>query len=451
MNDQNFASGDAVLVPVARADPISHISLRVGDQPRTGIAWAVRRLRLRSGAVAVVGTALLTLLVAVATPAVGAAPEQRAIPKEDRAKETLAFLERARLTGAKGSRVQKRLLKSTVLILSQFDAPGVGIFMGTGTLIDKTNRLVLTSRQVVEGSSEVFVFFPIYKDGRMISGREPFLRAFDSRKDVLKGEMLEKQASCDLALVKLDKLPADVESLPLGSARPEIGQSVYLVGHGGRDKQLWDCATGAIRSFSHRKEMVGEAAGAFQLDADVVVTTLPARVSDGGAPVVNSRGEVVAVAQKTRRGDALSTAVDVKEVRAFLDRCGARRGIKFDLPKGPAVGDDRAWLTDITRCLKDGDARVRRVAASVLGDWGADAKMPVPDLISALDEAVPAVLNCLRDGDAKVRAEAARTLGKIGAKRREMVVRALSDLKKDDPSPEVRAACQEALAMIGQK
>src|SRR5207244_8285226 len=105
---------------------------------------------------------------------------------------------------------------STVMILVPMrDEQGnVGTATGSGTLIDKKNRIVLTNYHVAGKASQTFVFFPTYRDGKIIAEKEYFLRqTSENPQSVLKGKTLVSDSKIDLALVQLDSLPTDKEVL----------------------------------------------------------------------------------------------------------------------------------------------------------------------------------------------------------------------------------------------
>jgi HEAT repeat protein len=90
------------------------------------------------------------------------------------------------------------------------------------------------------------------------------------------------------------------------------------------------------------------------------------------------------------------------------------------------------WLD----ALRDADAKVRKKAATKLGNIGATDAAVVPALTAAL-----------RDRDAAVRAEAALALLRIGHAAQEAVP-ALTDAAQKDRDGSVRVAAAQALSKI---
>jgi HEAT repeat protein len=97
---------------------------------------------------------------------------------------------------------------------------------------------------------------------------------------------------------------------------------------------------------------------------------------------------------------------------------------------------DRADVPLLRTALQDKNERVRTYAAAALGKLGNDARAAVPELIKALQDSVPLI-----------RQYAAQSLGKVGADAKESVVRALTDVLKDEDKG-VRLAAAEAMTLV---
>jgi HEAT repeat protein len=102
-------------------------------------------------------------------------------------------------------------------------------------------------------------------------------------------------------------------------------------------------------------------------------------------------------------------------------------------PAAPTAGGKpvQHWLG----ALKDPDARVRKKAATKLGNVGI-----------ADPAAVPALVAALKDPDARVRGEAVLALARIGRAAKEAAP-ALAEARSD-PDPTVRSYADRALAKV---
>jgi HEAT repeat protein len=95
-------------------------------------------------------------------------------------------------------------------------------------------------------------------------------------------------------------------------------------------------------------------------------------------------------------------------------------------------------IKKLTASLKDGDPKMRYWAAESLGQYGAEAKSAVPDLVDAL-----------QDEDKMVRMGAAYALAEIGPTAAE--ARGALTAATKDPEKEVRDAATYALRCIDAK
>src|SRR5262249_40501819 len=86
---------------------------------------------------------------------------------------------------------------------------GEQIGNGTGCLVDRQRRLVLTCKHVVRGRDHAVVFFPLYQDNRLVTDAAEYLR----RKAGIHGRVLAVDSKRDLALLELERLPDGVPAL----------------------------------------------------------------------------------------------------------------------------------------------------------------------------------------------------------------------------------------------
>jgi hypothetical protein len=93
------------------------------------------------------------------------------------------------------------------------------------------------------------------------------------------------------------------------------GENVESVGNSGSTEALWVYTSGTVRAV-YKKEF---RTGAGEHNFTVVETQSPINSGDSGGPVVNSQGQLVAVAQAIAPNARLvSYCVDITEVKAFL-------------------------------------------------------------------------------------------------------------------------------------
>lgn len=207
--------------------------------------------------------------------------------------------------------VFNKTLKATTWVLTKTDG---GISSGTGVLVDTEKKLVVTNFHVVGEARTAVVFFPDFKDEKLIVDREHYTD--NVAKISVRGRVLAIDRKRDLALIELDKLPEGVEALPLSATGITQGEDVQSIGNPGASGALWVFNSGTVRTIYQKQFRTGAGAHDFM----VVETQSPVNSGDSGGPVVNNNGELVAIAQATsRKGSLISYNVDISEVKTFLE------------------------------------------------------------------------------------------------------------------------------------
>ncbi len=348
-----------------------------------------------------------------------------------------------------GQRVYPYLLKSVAwLVVPQRD--GRGVSGGTGSLVDRTNRLILTNHHVVEGGADYIVFFPLQKDGQIVAERTSYLDHMKNNPATLiHGRVVAHDHTRDLALVQIDRVPEGIDPLQVATRSPLPGEMVHSVGNPGSSDALWVYTSGTVRQVYRRQWQAMGARGPSSHAAQVVETQSPTNPGDSGGPLVNDRGELIAVTQSTGGGQLLSTFIDQSEARDFI------QGLFKSTAKAPTLGaawvrstrpllgasggggGPRASIPDLVAKLKSPDARLRGEGVQGLAEIGPAAKVALPNLI-----------RLLKDDDDLVRRMTQEALRAVGTPSAEdvgpLLVPAL-----DDSSVEVRLYVLDVLAKMG--
>ena len=212
----------------------------------------------------------------------------------------------------------QRLLRSVAWVKT-------GRGSGTGWIIDVEQKLIVTNDHVVRLQDNAvslmpLVVFPVYGDPAEARTLIQERRHYQDKLTELglPGKLIYADQKRDLAIIQLTKLPDGAHELPLASQSPAPGDEIHSVGNPGRSDALWVYTKGAVRSV-HRKKWYN-ATQFLRFDARVVETQSPTNPGDSGGPVINNKGELVAVNNAVANGARLlSYAIDVGEVRAFLE------------------------------------------------------------------------------------------------------------------------------------
>jgi len=209
----------------------------------------------------------------------------------------------------------KKAVGSTVYIVD----PKVGA-SGSGSLIDVAKKLVITNFHVVDNSEIVFVQFPMYrKDGSIDTNKDKYKENIPAGR-AIKGTVMYRDKTRDLALVLLERVPMGTEALPLAKGSVVVGDTTWNIGCPGAVEQVFSITEGKVRAIGVQAFNVGGGSEVLKIKAKIVTTTNPANPGDSGGALIDKRGYQVAVTQSINtRAQLISNFIDVTEVRAFLN------------------------------------------------------------------------------------------------------------------------------------
>jgi tetratricopeptide (TPR) repeat protein len=277
--------------------------------------------------------------------------------------------------GLSGKDVYRQTLRATARVSTPNGA-------GTGWLLDRERRLLVTNYHVVGDQDSAEVTFPAYHDGKLIAERT----YYRDNRDLLRktghfvtGRVLSRDPDRDLALLELAALPDGASELPLAADSPDPGETVHSIGNRRDLEALWEYTAGSVCQVYRTREGYPWQGMQLAKDARIVVLQMPVLEGDSGGPVVNDRGELVAVAAAVRWQSPLtSIGIDVSEVRAFVARSRPREQPRPAPPSGGAEVYRRAlagmaWVqTGATAsrpsgCLIDRERRLLLTSCQALG------------------------------------------------------------------------------------
>src|SRR5437763_6149768 len=122
-----------------------------------------------------------------------------------------------------GVEVYRKVLRSTVWVHS--DRGGGRLATGSGSLVDRGRRLILTNYHVVGDVKRATVFFPVFEGGRAIPNKGYYRQRAGQLG--IPGDVVEVDKQADLALIRLDHVPRDAPELAPAAASPDPGQTVH--------------------------------------------------------------------------------------------------------------------------------------------------------------------------------------------------------------------------------
>lgn len=222
-----------------------------------------------------------------------------------------------------GGNVYQKTIKSVVWV---FDPVGNGMArIGTGTLIDTKDRIVVTNYHVVRQDDDVMCLFPIFdSSGRPVTERQPYQAQIQGGK-VPKGKVLVRIKEKDLAIIQLDQIPKETPAVRLAKTSVGQGDNIHCIGNAGASGGLWNYVKGEVRNVARRRFTTGNGKDdkdSFRLDCNMIEHSALVNRGDSGGPVVNDAAELVGVTQGHPRDEegarGISLAVDLSEVKDFL-------------------------------------------------------------------------------------------------------------------------------------
>src|SRR4051812_31594850 len=142
-----------------------------------------------------------------------------------------------------GAKVYQEALKSVVWIHSPRGKDRS--VSGTGSLVDRKLKLVLTNYHVVGDANTAVVMFPAHKGDRVIAEREYYLSRLKT--EGIRAKVVARDKKADLALIQLESVPEGAAALPPAKESPTPGQTVHSLGNPGGSGALWVYTPGKVR------------------------------------------------------------------------------------------------------------------------------------------------------------------------------------------------------------
>ncbi len=180
---------------------------------------------------------------------------------------------------------------------------------GSGVLLDKEG-LIITNWHVISGAKEIGVIFKPAREG-----------AAPTKNDVRRATLIKFDEVVDLALLKVNVMPASITPIRLGSTSDiGVGIDVHAIGH--PTGEAWTYTKGVISQYRENYEWRSSSK---QHKASVIQTQTPINPGNSGGPLLVDSGVMVGVNSfKANKTEGLNFAVAIDEIKRFLARSGNR-------------------------------------------------------------------------------------------------------------------------------
>jgi S1-C subfamily serine protease len=157
------------------------------------------------------------------------------------------------------------------------------------------------------------------KDGTLRTQKKWYLEEVRAGRG-LAGKVLHRDPARDLALVQLDKVPADTPALTLARNGLKADDPFSVIFNPPAVDYVFAALSAKTRAVGRQEVDIGKGDRAIRLRARTVDYFGPVGCGTGsGAPLLDRRGSVVGVSTSIYFGPVSpDRAIDVTEVRAFL-------------------------------------------------------------------------------------------------------------------------------------
>ena len=128
----------------------------------------------------------------------------------------------------------------------------------------------------------------------------------------IRAVVIDRDRRCDLALLQLASIPSNAAALPLAPAQAKAGQEIMTIGAWTVGSQgLWGWVDGKVRNIVDSNWRDGKVRR--------IESTVATNSGNSGGPVVNKKGEIVAVHHAANtQATNVSYHIDLSELNAFL-------------------------------------------------------------------------------------------------------------------------------------
>ena len=227
----------------------------------------------------------------------------------------------------------------SVVWIETFQRNGLGA-KGSGVLIDKQRRLVVTNEHVVDNATDIYVFFPWGdRNGKLNRDEDFYLRNWEwleSKSYGTEGRVIARNVRNDLAIVQLDRLSPTAREIKHDFTKNvedsmKRGDKVHILGNPGN--RLWNWTQG---TFLRPQEICLPSRGA------CLIMEGDAEEGNSGGPVLNGQGLLIGILA-AGTDETMAAAVPARNVRALLDTVQFRHVFRIRNPTGVPVRYEIKW------------------------------------------------------------------------------------------------------------
>ena len=191
---------------------------------------------------------------------------------------------------------------------------------GSGVLIDRSRKFVVTNQHVTDTAEWVDVLFPYTKNGLVITNIEFYKKnkaLLERERYLTKGKVIEEDVPNDLAIVQLVQIPTTAHEIKHDFSKNvedsmRQGDTVHILGNPG--DLWWKRDNGKFISGIDGR-CLPSGGPCLRMDVDT-------RGGNSGGPVLNGQGILIGILTAGKDGDE-SAASPTRNIKALLNRVPA--------------------------------------------------------------------------------------------------------------------------------
>ena len=213
---------------------------------------------------------------------------------------------------------------------------------GSGVLIDKEHRLVVTNAHVTDHAESVGVVFPYRQNGKLMKDRDFYFEDnnfqwFYKNGYITEARVIAQNVRNDLAIIQLNGLPPTASEIKHDFSRnveDSMRQSdrVHILGNPG--ERLWNWTKGDFVE-SKDRNCLPSGGACLVLESDI-------HGGNSEGPVLNGQGMPVGIITATDN-ETLGFAAPARNVKALLDTLRPRHTFKIKNQTGVTVPYQIQW------------------------------------------------------------------------------------------------------------
>lgn len=221
---------------------------------------------------------------------------------------------------------------------------GDWIGKGSGFLIDKDRKLVVTNQHVIDNAEQIYVFFPYRDENEKLQKDSDFYLdnmewLVDNNYATEEARVIAQNVENDLAILQLDRIPTTAHEVKHDfslnaedSMKP--GDKIHILGNPGN--RLWNYTQGTYLEL-HQTCPVGdgELVGCLVMEGDT-------HGGNSGGPVLNGQGVLIGVLS-AGTDETLSVAATSQNIKALLDTLRLRWTVKIRNTTGVRIPYEMKW------------------------------------------------------------------------------------------------------------